>query len=116
MKLVIDIDEAQHRLLEEREKLSQSLQYSIDQAQKSLLADPDLEEQAAYSALIQLQSTMRGYTITQLARVDKALERIKNGNYGVCMKCGKEISPGRLRAMPYVELCIHCQSRKEEYD
>jgi RNA polymerase-binding transcription factor len=45
----------------------------------------------------------------QLADVDKALERMEEGTYGICTNCGKAILPERLEALPYAELCIDCQ-------
>ena len=38
----------------------------------------------------------------------QALARIENGTYGVCIKCGEEISAGRLQALPAAGLCIDC--------
>jgi len=48
----------------------------------------------------------------ELRRIDEALERIKNGNYGVCA-CGKPIPKARLRALPYAKLCIECKREVE---
>ncbi len=45
--------------------------------------------------------------------VDEALGRIRDKTYGRCLKCNKEISRKRLRAVSYATLCIGCQ-RKEE--
>jgi len=47
---------------------------------------------------------------TAVARqVDKALERIEAGTYGLCARCGDTISSRRLEALPWAELCIACQ-------
>ena len=44
--------------------------------------------------------------------VEKALERIAKGTYGICEKCGRPIAPARLEAMPAVTTCIeHAGSR-----
>lgn len=40
--------------------------------------------------------------------IDAALVRIKNGDYGICAKCGEEIPEKRLAALPYVTTCISC--------
>lgn len=42
-----------------------------------------------------------------------AIDRISNGQYGICEECGETISPRRLKALPYASLCISCQSRRE---
>jgi RNA polymerase-binding protein DksA len=41
-----------------------------------------------------------------LAEIDAALERLDNGTYGTCTKCGKEIPAERLEAAPWASLCI----------
>jgi DnaK suppressor protein len=45
-----------------------------------------------------------------LAQVDGALERMNEGTFGVCLRCGKPIADARLQAFPYVPHCIECQS------
>ncbi|WP_054958285.1 TraR/DksA C4-type zinc finger protein [Paenibacillus dakarensis] len=43
---------------------------------------------------------------TELEQIDNALERIKNGTYGTCEECGKEIPYERLEALPFTSYCI----------
>ncbi len=40
-----------------------------------------------------------------------ALQKIKNGTYGKCEKCGQQIGIGRLLAMPTASLCLSCSKR-----
>lgn len=44
----------------------------------------------------------------EVARIDAALGRIAEGEYGFCTKCGAEISPERLDAVPYTPFCRNC--------
>jgi DnaK suppressor protein len=48
-----------------------------------------------------------------LQQVNAALERMNQGTYGICQRCGKEIGEERLEAFPYVTYCIQCQSYLE---
>jgi len=48
-----------------------------------------------------------------LAQVDAALQRLDDGTYGVCARCGREISTERLEALPSATLCITCQAEEE---
>jgi RNA polymerase-binding protein DksA len=48
-----------------------------------------------------------------LQQVEEALQRFHNDTYGLCEVCGQQIDPARLRALPYVTLCLHCQQRRE---
>jgi DnaK suppressor protein len=43
---------------------------------------------------------------TKLNSIDQALERIDEGTYGICERCGREIGVERLRVVPYATLCI----------
>ena len=45
--------------------------------------------------------------------IDAALERVKAGTYGICLRCGKNIPVARLEAVPHAALCIDCKSRQE---
>ena len=46
--------------------------------------------------------------------IDEALRRIKDGSYGKCRSCGKQISKPRLTAVPHARLCIECKSSEED--
>lgn len=46
-------------------------------------------------------------------KIDKALEKIDEGTYGLCESCGDPISGERLKALPYVLLCIRCKKAEE---
>jgi RNA polymerase-binding transcription factor len=48
-----------------------------------------------------------------LVQVETALQRLETGSYGICARCGKEIAPERLDALPYAIYCITCQSQIE---
>jgi len=48
-----------------------------------------------------------------LARVRGALDRIRHGKYGFCLRCKEPIPAERLRAAPEVELCVPCQKKQE---
>lgn len=48
-----------------------------------------------------------------LGKIDKALEKIAEGTYGLCENCGEPISADRLKALPYVLLCIKCKKAEE---
>jgi len=43
------------------------------------------------------------------AQVERALERIDAGSYGVCESCGRAIAPERLEAFPSVTSCVACK-------
>jgi DnaK suppressor protein len=50
----------------------------------------------------------------EIAAIEAALLRIRQGTYGVCQQCGVEIGEQRLRANPAAERCIACQEKAED--
>ena len=48
-----------------------------------------------------------------LQMVENALARIREGNFGECISCGKEINSKRLDAVPWTRHCIECQEKLE---
>jgi DnaK suppressor protein len=45
----------------------------------------------------------------RLQSIRLALQRIDDGTYGECMRCGNPISSKRLRAVPWASYCVNCQ-------
>ena len=50
---------------------------------------------------------------TTLERIEAALERIEDGEYGQCTECGKKVPKARLNAIPYTPHCVKCASQLE---
>src|ERR1700690_1069994 len=48
-----------------------------------------------------------------LQMVEAALARLREGNFGECISCGKEINAKRLEAVPWTRHCIECQEKLE---
>lgn len=49
-----------------------------------------------------------------LQMVESALARLREGNFGECISCGREINPKRLEAVPWTRHCIECQEKLEK--
>src|SRR5580704_16336498 len=49
----------------------------------------------------------------ELNQVERAMTKIKSGNYGVCEVCSGKIPVERLNALPYSTLCVTCQREME---
>jgi DnaK suppressor protein len=46
--------------------------------------------------------------IREIKQIGEALKRIAEGTYGVCSRCGGDIDPKRLKALPTATMCISC--------
>jgi DnaK suppressor protein len=50
----------------------------------------------------------------RLESIREALKAMDRGDYGECARCNEDISPKRLRAVPWARLCIRCQEQTEK--
>lgn len=48
-----------------------------------------------------------------ILKIQQALQRLEDGEYGICEECGEEIGIERLKARPVTTLCIGCKSNQE---
>lgn len=58
--------------------------------------------------------SMSSQEADKLVSIDAALSRLDAKRFGICLQCGKKISEGRLRAIPYAVFCIDCQNNFEK--
>jgi len=49
-----------------------------------------------------------------LQLVAEALERLRNGTYGLCVSCQGEVQIKRLEAVPWARHCIECQEKQDQ--
>jgi len=68
-------------------------------------AEADIQEDLEF-ALVQMKSET-------LNKINDALVRLEQGNYGNCFDCGEEIAEKRLRALPFAVRCKDCEEARE---
>ena len=114
----MEIEERRATLLQERQRL---LEIRRSLAETSAEADTELSGTDQHPADAGSQTFERTKelailerTDTQLLDVDRALERLDAGTYGVCEACGEAIGDARLRARPATRLCLRDQELAEE--
>lgn len=56
----------------------------------------------------------RDRNAVKLRRILAALQRIQKGDYGVCILCEEDIAEKRLKALPWAERCLSCESAHEK--
>jgi RNA polymerase-binding protein DksA len=84
---------------DESGELSSYDQHPADAATETFLRERDVALEESAEAI--------------LRQVEVALRKIDEGTYGTCERCGKEIAPARLQAIPYTPFCIECAARVE---
>ena len=77
---------------------------------------PDEIDTASSEVTLQFTGRLREREQGLLAKIDAALEKIKQGEYGDCINCGEDIGVKRLKARPVAELCIDCKSEQEKLE
>ena len=102
------------RLQEERNALLGVVGRNEDygrEADTEATQDPADKASNSYTKeLLFSQSTNDRIILTQ---IEEALERMDDGEYGVCVNCGQEVQPKRLEAVPWARYCITCQDLQE---
>jgi|SRR6056297_2509630 len=77
------------------------------------LHDPiwaDWEDAASERQGYEVLKTLGAHDKTEIRAIDAALARIEDGSYGICIRCGSDISPKRLEALPTAAVCRACAS------
>ena len=72
-----------------------------------------LKELRSESPGDEISSQLAQVESRELASIENALERMKEGNYGQCEVCSCRIPMARLDALPYATMCIGCQREIE---
>src|SRR5210317_302641 len=108
------LEELHRALLSLRRELQQLLADSTDGARPVSLDEPigRLSRMDAMQQQSMVQANRRTAQ-TRLTRIETALRRCANDDYGFCASCEEEIGYARLKAQPEAPFCIGCQSNKE---
>ena len=113
------LDDLRAILESRRAELSGDLHGRIRDVRSERIGDRDVVD-AAESSEIDIQDDI-GFALIQLkaetlGKIDTALRRIDEGDYGDCFECGSEIAEARLRALPFAVRCRDCEAIHETTD
>ena len=73
----------------------------------------DSGDESMASALADFNLTIVDRQVQRLRDIEVAFQRIKNGEYGLCIDCGDAVPFNRLQAYPTAKRCIVCQQKRE---
>lgn len=107
------LDEFQ-KLLSEREQAlveEASRTRGTFEVEREAPADPNDKASDEFDQSFEFR--IRGREHKLINKVREALERIREGTFGICSECGEMISVERLRARPVTDLCIACKEEQE---
>jgi RNA polymerase-binding transcription factor len=100
------------KLVEKREELILRLQSIKENLTGGRSADS--QEQAQELENAEVVDALGNEARAELSRIAKALNQIKNGDYGICADCEEEIPLARLQAYPFADRCIRCATAAEQ--
>jgi RNA polymerase-binding protein DksA len=83
----------------ELERLEKKLQVEVEYGLGE--GDPNIYER-------EMNMALRRRARRKVKSMQEALRRFEEGTYGICERCGSEISAQRLEALPQARLCIQC--------
>ena len=103
-----DTDQARRRL---EDRLAE-MEDRLSRIERDLAEPPeaDSSERAVQMEDDDALEAQAAMVSNEIASVRRALERIEDGSYGECIRCGNDIAAGRLEARPEAALCIECAS------
>src|SRR5262245_21276752 len=115
------MDQISQRLEAELDHTRNRIRHSIDGAMveetsvavADACAPTDGADAFCRNADRELSFATRSLLVERARKLSQALERLRDGAYGVCEECDGPIAPARLQAMPEVTTCVRCQDRLE---
>lgn len=105
-------------LLEERQTYISSAEALKAQADSLALehepGDVQFDEEGGEGGTANVDREIDLYLSAQaratVVEIDRALQKIDDGTYGICEQCGDPIPEARLQALPFAALCVSCKS------
>ena len=73
----------------------------------------DLLDRATFESERGTMLRIRDRESKLIRKIQRALENLEDGTYGICEVCEKEIAIERLKARPVTTLCIQCKTKME---
>lgn len=104
------------QLLKWRTDILEESRGTLNQLQDGPIREPDLNDRASSETDWGIELRTRDRQRKLIAKIDAALRRIKEGEYGYCQVTGEPISLARLRARPIATMTLEAQERHERQE
>jgi DnaK suppressor protein len=104
------------KLINWKEAILREAQGTLASLQTESLREPDVTDRASSETDWSLELRTRDRQRKLIAKIDAALRRIEDGEYGYCEVTGEPISLGRLEARPIATMTIEAQERHERQE
>ena len=104
------------KLLAWRSELLTESNGTLQSLQEGGIQEPDISDRASIETDRSLELRNRARARKLISKIDEALERIANGEFGYCDETSEPISLSRLEARPIATLTIEAQERHERME
>jgi DnaK suppressor protein len=105
-----DLREIREKLVGVLEDLQNEIKHEVNSASERDLAQlMDTSDIASDAAEGELSIRIAESEGVEAAEVQKAIDKIDNGSYGLCERCNKPIGTERIKFKPFASMCIKCQ-------
>jgi len=104
------------KLLNWKESILREAQGTLTQLQNDSLREPDITDRASSETDWSIELRTRDRQRKLIAKIDAALRRIEEGEYGYCEVTGEPISLARLEARPIATMTVEAQERHERQE
>jgi len=100
------------KLRKRRNEVITTLQF-LQNEQCIVDKNKDWIDKAAYESRCRLLSSLDAWYAEETARINAALKRINEGEYGICLGCREAIDARRLETAPEIAFCSDCEKREK---
>ena len=99
-----------------RDSIRLEAQGTLSQLQVDSMREPDLNDRASSETDWSIELRTRDRQRKLIGKIEAALRRIDEGEYGYCEVTGEPISLGRLEARPIATMTVEAQERHERHE
>ena len=110
------LDYFREKLLGWKEAILREAKGTLEQLQNDSLREPDITDRASSETDWSIELRTRDRQRKLISKIDAALRRIEEGEYGYCEVTGEPISLARLEARPIATMTVEAQERHERQE
>ena len=110
------LDSFREQLLEKRNDILKEAERTLTELNDQSGNIPDPNDRASAESGRNFELRIRQREQRLLSKIEEAMQRIDDGDFGECESCGELIGLKRLEARPVTSLCIECKTAQESQE
>jgi len=112
----VKLENFHQQLVVKRQDILDEVERTLDDMTDQTTNIPDPNDRATVESGRSFELRIRSRERKLLSKIEEALHRIDDGEFGVCDGCGEDIGLKRLEARPVTTLCIDCKTLQENVE